>query len=106
MVFHVFRCYAFLVNPSASHLVSIISITPNKLSTLFYLVGPCGTYDGNYVLVSSARTALGENEETRIFLCDEEGEPTTWESLYRRLDFDQEEALKSFGYPVYKKDLT
>ena len=95
------RGYDYNVNPNASHLIRLISISPNNLSALFYLVGN-GSYAGTYVLVSSARTALGENEETRIFLCNAEGEPHTWESLHRRLDFDQEEALKSFGYPVHK----
>jgi hypothetical protein len=95
------RGYDVKVNPNASHLVSLISVTEHRLSALFFLVGS-GTYAGMYVLVSSARTELGENEETRIFLCDEVGEPTSWDSLYRRLDFDQEEALKSFGYPVHK----
>lgn len=89
------------MNPNAAHLVNLISVAEHRLSALFYLVGE-GEHAGNYVLVSSARTAIGKNEETCIFICDEKGEPTTWLSIYRRLDFDQETALKNFGYPIIK----
>jgi hypothetical protein len=86
------------MNPSMAYLVRLISITENRLSTLFYLAGS-GEFSGKYVLVSSARTANEQNEETCIFIADESGEPIDWVALYRRMDFDQDEALKSFGYP-------
>ena len=86
------------MNPNSAHLVSLISIAENRLSALFYLTGT-GAFAGEYVLVSSARTANEQNEETCIFIADESGEPRDWIALYRRMDFDHDEALKSFGYP-------
>ncbi len=96
-----FPCSRYDLDMNSAHLVSLISVAEHRLSALFYLVGE-GEHAGNYVLVSSARTAIGKNEETCIFISDEFGEPKTWLSLYRRLDFDQETALKNFGYPVQK----
>ena len=86
------------MNPNAAHLVSLISIAENRLSALFYLTGG-GDFAGEYVLVSSARVSNLKHEETCIFIADEAGEPKDWVALYRRRDFDQDEALKSFGYP-------
>jgi hypothetical protein len=87
------------MNPNAAHLVSIISAAENRLSALFYLVGG-GDFAGQYVLVSSARVAKNQHEETCIFIADALGEPKDWVALYRRFDCDQDEALKGFGYPV------
>jgi hypothetical protein len=87
------------MNPNASHLVRIINVAENRLSSLFFLVGE-GDYAGNYVLVSSARVSNELHEETCIFIADESGEPKDWTYVHRRSDCDQHQALADFGYPV------
>lgn len=92
------NCYAFPMTKPTAHFLGIKDLSPNRLATLFFL--NYGEYGDNYVLVSSARRALNEYEQTCVFICDSSGEPTTWEWVYRRFDFDQNAALESLGYKI------